>query len=114
MLQLACPQCHLPVSREFYFCPNCGKSLHEPPLSVSVARQIWMYALSILIPWTGFLLIGYWHGIKYLRSPDYKAQKVGVICLILLAVSTIITVWLSIIWIQSALQQTMTDLNGLY
>ncbi|MBU6500690.1 MAG: zinc ribbon domain-containing protein [Patescibacteria group bacterium] len=109
---MLCPQCHQLVKPEFYFCPNCGENLRKTPLSTSVGTQIWMYFLSIIMPWVAFIFIGYWHGLKYLRSQDTKTKQIGLIATIILVASTLFAIWISIVWVQNILQTTMSDLNG--
>lgn len=87
MEQKLCPACHSPVADSYYFCPNCGKQLNEPPISLS--KQLGVYALSILLP-----PLGLWPGIKYIIHGDEKTKKVGLIAVILTIFATIVTVWL--------------------
>ena len=87
MEQKLCPACHAPVADNYYFCPNCGKKLNEPPISTS--KQIGIYALSILLP-----PLGLWPGIKYIMHGDGKTKKVGWIAVILTVIATIVTVWI--------------------
>lgn len=108
-----CPVCHLPVQSEAYFCPNCGAKLREKPLSVSVATQAWIYALSIVMPMIAFLALHYWPGIKYVRSDDARAKQIGLIAIALIALSTIITYWLSIVWLQGFIQSSVNNVGNL-
>ena len=91
---LLCPVCHQPIQSEFYFCPNCGKSLKEKPLSTSISARIILYTLSIVTPMLCFLTISSWRGWKYFKSSDPRAKQIGVIAIILITLSTIVTVWL--------------------
>lgn len=110
---LRCPVCHQSVEEKFYFCPNCGKSLREKPLSTSLGTQLWIYAFSIILPVIAYLAISYWPGIKYWRSGDPKAQEVGVIATVLLVISSIVTFWLAIVWIQQTVQQSMNAVGNI-
>lgn len=85
-----CPVCHFPVTETSYFCPNCGKKIKEPPVSVTIGKQISIYAISILLP-----PLGFWPGIKYVMQEDQKAKTVGLIAIVLTIISTILTLWLS-------------------
>lgn len=85
-----CRNCHLPVLDTYHFCPNCGKKVNEV-MSVSIASQLKIYALSLILP-----PLGLWPGIKYLRSTDEKAKWIGIIAIILTILSTIFTLWFSI------------------
>jgi hypothetical protein len=107
--QAICPQCHQPVRPEYYFCPNCGKKLSEPGLPTGVGAQVMLYAFSIVLPIMCFLAVSYWQGIKYARSADPKAQEIGWIAIALLALSTIITFWITSVWISGFIaSQTST------
>lgn len=89
-MQQTCKFCGFPVSENFYFCPNCGKKLKEPPLSISVGKQIGIYALSILLP-----PLGLGPGIKYILNNDSKAKMIGLVAIILTIISTVLTIWLT-------------------
>ena len=109
---MVCPQCHLPQSPEFYFCPNCGTKLRTPPLSTSVISQTLLYLFSAVLPWIAYLAITKWDGIKYMRSPDSQTRNIGYIALIILVVSSIIAFWLVGVWINQALSSVTSGLNG--
>lgn len=108
-----CPQCHLPVAPDAYFCPNCGKELRSKPLSTSFLMQAWIYAFSIVLPMLAFLALSYWPAIKYLRSPDEKAKQIGIVAMILMILSTIITFWLTIVWLQNYIQQSVNAVGNI-
>lgn len=110
-----CPMCHQPVLPEYYFCPNCGVKLTGKPLSTSVQTQIWIYLFSLILPAICFLAIGYWPGIKYLRSPDWEKKQIGIVAVILMALSTIALTWWGIVWFQGFLasQTASSGLGGL-
>lgn len=108
-----CPRCHFPTKPEYYFCPNCGAKLTEAPLGTGVGDQLLLYAFSIVLPWIAYLAITKWQGIKYLRSPDPRAKQIGAIMLVLLVASSIVAVWLTTLWIQGYIQQSLNDVNNL-
>ncbi len=108
-----CPVCHQPVQLTWYFCPNCGKALKERPLSTTYGTQAWIYALSILMPWIAFLALGYWPGVKYLRSENEEAKQVGIIACVLMGISTIIMVWLLVVWTQQLVQSSLNGIGNL-
>ncbi len=112
-----CPRCHFPAKPEYYFCPNCGAKLTEPPLGTGVVDQLLLYVFSIILPWIAYLAITKWEGIKYLRAPDPRAKQIGVIALVLLVVSSIAAFWIIDAWAQNFLQsfsQSQTNqLNSL-
>jgi hypothetical protein len=85
---VTCPVCHNKNSSSFYFCPNCGKQLHEKPLSLSFWKQLGIYALSLLLP-----PLGLWPAVKYLRQKSIAAKLVGVIAIILTIISTVVTLY---------------------
>ena len=90
MEQKVCEKCHFPIADNFYFCPNCGKKIKDLPLSTSVSKQIYIYALSIILP-----PLGLWPGIKYIRQKDPKAKRIGIIAIVLTIVATVVTVWIT-------------------
>lgn len=95
-MNLTCKYCDFTVAENFYFCPNCGKKIKEPPLSTSISKQIYIYAISIIFP-----PLGLWPGIKYLLDKNPKAKVIGIVAIILTTVSLIITI-----------QLTLSFLNG--
>ena len=104
-----CPQCHQPVQPDAYFCPNCGKKLTSPPLSTSLGAQLWLYIFSIILPFIGWLAITKWEGIKYARSDDPDAQRIGWVAIVLLAIFSIFVTWQATVWINGFIQsQTST------
>jgi membrane protease subunit (stomatin/prohibitin family) len=105
-----CPQCHQSVLPTYYFCPNCGKNLKEPSLSTSISTQTGIYLLSIIMPAIAFLAIKYWPGMKYLRSPDWEKKQIGIVAIILMAVSTIVLVWWGIVWTEGYIQSITSGL----
>lgn len=91
MEQKTCKFCGFPVTENYYFCPNCGKKIKEPPLSVSFGKQLGIYALSIFLP-----PLGLWPGIKYILQKERNAKIIGIIAIVLTTISTIITINLTI------------------
>jgi hypothetical protein len=110
---MICPQCHQVVLPAYYFCPNCGKKLSDPALSTSVATQAWIYVFSAILPIICFLAVSYWPGVKYLRSADPAAKQIGLIASVIMGISTIVTFWLGIVWVQQAVQSSLNSVNNL-
>ena len=110
---MICPRCHFPVKPEYYFCPNCGAKLTEPPLGTGLMDQLLLYAFSLILPWIAYLAITKWQGIKYLRAPDSRTRQIGLIALILLVASSIVAFWLTYQWIQGYVQSSLSDVNNL-
>lgn len=102
--QSVCPFCHFQLLQNYYFCPNCGKKISEPP--ITVLKQIGVYLLSIFLP-----PLGLWPGIRYLFSKDQKTKKVGTIAIILTIVSTVITLWLSVAMFNNLTKSVNSQLN---
>jgi predicted amidophosphoribosyltransferase len=115
--QPICPRCHFSTKPEYYFCPNCGAKLTEPPIGTGLVDQLLLYAFSIILPWILYLAITKWQGIKYLRAPNARAKQIGLIALVLLIVSSVVAFWIMDMWVQNLLQgfsQSQTsDLNSL-
>ncbi len=91
MTELNCLFCHFPLAENFYFCPNCGKKIKDTPVSITILKQLSIYAISLLLP-----PLGFWPGIKYLLQNDPQAKKIGLIAIVLTLISTIITIWLTV------------------
>lgn len=106
MDQPTCPKCQLPVLANFYFCPNCGKSLRPKPLSVTVGKQIGVYLLSFLLP-----PLGLWPGIKYLRQSDDKAKIVGLVAIVLTILSIGISIYYFGVLMKTINQTINSQLN---
>lgn len=83
-----CPFCKFPLLENYSFCPNCGKQLKTP--EISLWQQISIYLISFLLP-----PIGLWPGIKYLKKEGKKEKTIGLTAIILTIISTIITLWLT-------------------
>lgn len=104
MEQTTCKFCGFPVSTNFYFCPNCGKKLNEPP--ITTAKEIGVYLLSVFLP-----PLGLWPGIKYLLQKNEKAKRIGAIAIILTIISAVITIWISVVAINNINQGLNSQIN---
>lgn len=76
------------MSATSYFCSNCGKKLHEKPLSASVLKQAGMYLVSVLLP-----PFGLWWAVKYLRQGDSTGKKIGIAIIALTVISLALNIW---------------------
>jgi hypothetical protein len=110
-----CPQCHLAVKPEYYYCPNCGKNLRQGAtvLPTDILSQVLLYGFSIVLPIIFYLAITKWQGIKYIRSVDPKAKQMGYIALGLLILSSVIFFWWSIVQLQGYVASSLNDVNNL-
>jgi hypothetical protein len=106
-----CPICHQPTLPQYYFCPNCGTKLNSAPLSTTALTQIKIYLFSLILPAICFLFITRWPGLKYFRSADPKAKRIGEFAWTILILSTIITFWLAIVWTEQAVQASLDSIN---
>jgi hypothetical protein len=106
-----CPVCHEPILSTYYFCPNCGTKVNEAPLSTSLGTQTWIYAQSIILPMVLFLFITRWPGIKYFKSDNPKAKRIGQVAWALLILSTVFTIWLAYAWMQATIQSSINSIN---
>jgi hypothetical protein len=101
------------VRPEYYFCPNCGKKLEDAPLSTTIWAQIWLYTFTlILMPITCYLVYTRWQGLKYFRSQDPKAHRMGVTSIVLLIISIILLVWYTwqgTLWLQQYVQTQVNE-----
>ena len=106
MEQQVCSVCHIPLLESYYFCPNCGKQVKEPPFSISIGKQIGLYLLAFFLPPFGF-----YPGIKYLLKNDQKAKIVGSIIILLTTVSLVINIWIAIEFTNRLYGQLNTQFN---
>ena len=109
---ITCFGCHQPVVPQYYFCPNCGKKLKEPPPSTSIERQIQVYLISIFLP-----PIGFFYTYKYLKVADSKSQMVGWIAAVLTIISLVVTLYLTKVTMDKfnvLLDQQMQQIQGTY
>ena len=107
-----CEICHQPLLPSYYFCPNCGQKVNDAPLGAGLQAQAYIYFLSAILPLIGFLAISKWHAIKYLKSKDPKTKKIGIIACVILALSTIITIYLAYVWTEAIIQSSINSLNA--
>ncbi len=108
---LTCQVCHIVVRNNWYFCPNCGKKLKNAPLSTSAWKQFQLYILSIFLPPFGLI-----PGMRYLFDKNGNAKLVGTICLLLTVLSSILTIWITMVLVQQInieLNHALTPLPGL-
>ncbi len=69
-----CKYCKSPTQESFYFCPNCGKKIKEPPFKFSLGKSITIIVAAFLLPPFGII-----PGVKYFLKDDKRAQFVGLI-----------------------------------
>lgn len=79
----SCKYCKSPTQESFYFCPNCGKKIKEPPFKFSLAKSITIIVAAILIPPFGII-----PGVKYFLKDDRRAQFVGLITIAVTIIAT--------------------------
>lgn len=105
--QESCAFCHQPLLPQYYFCPNCGKQIHQPPLPTGIGAQLSLYALSIILPSLCFLFIRNWKGIEYLKEKNGTSKIIGTIACTLLLLSTVLTFWYAYKVTQDIVQKAM-------
>ena len=71
-----------------------------------------LYAWSIILPLLAFISIHKWPGVKYYKSADPKTKQIGQIACALLLISTIVTLWLAVVWTQSAIKSATDNLTA--
>ncbi|HSW96222.1 MAG TPA: zinc-ribbon domain-containing protein [Candidatus Saccharimonadales bacterium] len=105
--QLLCPSCYKPITEDEYFCPNCGKKLRDKPVSTSIAKQTLVYLVSFFLPPFGLP----W-AYKYLKQPDKTSKSIGYVVIGLTILSVIISIWLTLSFINQTNKLLNSDLNG--
>jgi hypothetical protein len=59
-----------------------------------------------------FIYVNRWQGVRYFKSKDPKTKQIGQIAWVLLILSTIVTIWLVVLWTQSYIQSTVNGINA--
>ncbi len=96
IMELTCPRCHTTVRSTDFYCYNCGKNLHPPPLQTDTGTLIILFLKTIVLPPLGIL----W-GFKYLRQQDDRSKIVGIAAIVITIIEIILVV-----------QSTVGILNG--
>lgn len=104
--QSTCIYCKGNISSFDYFCPHCGKKIKEKLLPTTFGRQLSVYLLSVFLP-----PLGIWPAIKYLRQQDKKSKKIGLVTLLLTIISIVVTIWLTINFMNSFTRGLDNQLN---
>jgi len=84
---LTCPKCKTVTASSSFFCPNCGKQLRKKPIPTTIGKQIYIYAISILLP-----PLGLWWAFPLIFQKDTKSKIVGVVTFILTVISFVVMV----------------------
>lgn len=106
-----CSYCHQKLLPEYYFCPNCGAKINSTPLSTTAGTQAGIYAFSAILPMICFIFVTKWPGVKYLKSKEEKAHKIGIVACVILTVSTILTIYLAYVWTQATIKSSIDSIN---
>lgn len=101
-----CPQCHNLILPGSNFCQTCGLQLHAVTQAVSIGRQIYIYAISLLLPPIGII----WT-FKYFRSHNSQPKKVAYIALALTIISIVVSTWLTMGFLNNVNQQVQQQLS---
>lgn len=98
--QLVCPTCGNILAPNDLFCPKCGTKVVRSMQPIGIGRQIWIYFVSLALP--PFGLIWTW---KYLRSDNSQVKRVGITAAILTVIAIVLTVWVTVGFLQSMQSQ---------
>lgn len=90
---MECPNCKNQIDDKVFFCPICGSKVKEKPVSTAIRQQIYLYLVSGLLP-PLFLA----RTLKYIKSPDPKAKKIGWISLAIMITALTIGIWWAVVW----------------
>ncbi len=82
-----CPACQTLNDPANKFCSNCGKQLKEAALSTTPSKQVVIYLISFFLA-----PLGLWWALKYIRSSNLKAKKIGWVCIILTVLSILLSI----------------------
>lgn len=104
---LLCHTCGSAIQSTFYFCPNCGKKLKDPPVSTTIPRQIVLYLVAFFLPPSGLFT-----GIKYLRQNGDKPKYIGTVLIVLTIVSIGISIYTGILFYNKMMATVNSQLGG--
>ncbi|MFH1246589.1 MAG: hypothetical protein V1489_02325 [Candidatus Liptonbacteria bacterium] len=111
MIENHCQFCAMQIPADADFCPHCGKAIRVQPLSTSVGKQIFINAVSILLP-----PLGYWYTWKYYReykrSGSIAAKMIAITSGVLTTLSLIISLWTTE-YVINGLYQSLSQFNNL-
>lgn len=101
---MTCKKCGNQILETYYFCPNCGKKLKEPPFKFSIKQSLYIILLSTILP-----PFGIFPSIKYILAPSAKAKIVGLLGLLL----NILILSLATIYLYNTVTKSMNEINQL-
>lgn len=101
---MTCKYCSAQILDSYYFCPNCGKKIKEPPFKFSLSRAIFIFLVSIFLP-----PFGLFPAIKYFVAPDIKAKLVGAVGTVL----NIVVLTLATYYLINTINKTMDQVSQL-
>src|SRR5258706_1781332 len=88
---MICPSCKHTASILDNFCPSCGKKLPKIEIHISIAKQIYIYLISLIAPPFGII-----YTFRYFRNPHTQVKWVGWVALILTIISCAVTIWYTV------------------
>jgi hypothetical protein len=60
-----------------------------------------------------FLSIGNWKGLTYIRSKENKTRTIGIIACSIVVLSTVVTIWATVVSTKKILQSSNQNINSL-
>lgn len=103
-----CPVCHVNIRPTDYFCYNCGKSLKNKPISLSLANIILYLVGSIVLVPMGII----W-GIRFFRKGDSNAKIYGIFLIVLTLIELIVLTKFTIDLVNTINDQVNLQLQNL-
>lgn len=99
-----CKKCGAQIQESYYYCPNCGEKIKEPPFKFSAQQSIKIILLSTIAP-----PFGVFPSLKYIIAPDFKAKIVGILGLIL----NFVILTLATMYLINTINKTIEQVNQL-
>ncbi len=59
-----------------------------------------------------FIGITHWPGYKYFKSDDPAAKQIGIVAIVLLVLSTVVTFWLAYVTTMNAVKSSISSINA--
>lgn len=103
---MECPECKNKIDDKVFFCPICGKKIKEKPVVMDFWHLLWLFILSLFLPPLNMGLT-----MKYIKSPDEKAKRLGWISLTIMTVALLIGFWIAARWAQNLNDQVNDEMS---
>jgi hypothetical protein len=101
-----CPVCKNKIDEKVFYCPICGKKIKDKPVAMDFWHLVWLFTLCTLLPPLNLGLT-----MKYIKSTDTSAKKIGWISLSVMTLAILIGFWFAARWAQNLNDQVNKEMS---